>query len=199
MMRRDVIRIALIQGHPDSTQKHFCHVIAEAYKEGAAAAGHELREINVTTLNFPLLRSRAAWEREPPALAITEAQATIAWASHLVIIYPLWLGGMPALLKAFLEQVFRPGFAISASDEGKSWSPKLSGRSARVIVTMGMPAWLYRWYFGAHGLKSLEQGILAIVGVKPNRHTLIGFVEGMSDAARNRGLVRVRALGRQGR
>jgi putative NADPH-quinone reductase len=152
----------------------------------------------VTALDLPLLRSRAAWEGEPAAPSIAEAQATIAWAEHLLIIYPLWLGTMPALLKAFLEQVFRPGFAISAADEGKGWGRKLSGRSARIIVTMGMPSWLYRWYFGAHGLKSLEQGILAIVGIKPNRHTLIGMIEGMSDTARRKWLDRVRALGSKG-
>ena len=94
----------------------------------------------------------------------------MAWAEHLVFVYPLWLGTMPALLKAFLEQSFRPGFAMGKSYEGKSyegkfyegkaWSRRLSGRSARIVVTMGMPALLYRWYFGAHGLKSIEQGIL---------------------------------------
>jgi putative NADPH-quinone reductase len=191
-------RIALIQGHPDAKERHFCHALADAYKEGAAAAGHVVREIAVTTLEFPVLRSRAAWEDGHPAPAIAEAQAAIAWAEHLVIVYPLWLGTMPALLKAFLEQVFRPGFAIGAADQGKGWGRKLSGRSARIVVTMGMPGWAYRWYFGAHGLKSLEQGILAIVGVKPSRHTLIGTVEGMSDAARRRWLARVRALGAKG-
>ena len=148
-------RLALIQGHPDSSQRHFCHALADAYKEGAAVAGHELREINVTTLDFPILRSRSASEGEPPAAPINEAQAIIAWAEHLLIIYPLWLGTMPALLKAFLEQIFRPGFALGPVGEGRGWGRKLSGRTARIVVTMGMPAWLYSWYFGAHGLKSL--------------------------------------------
>ena len=90
-----------------------------------------------------------------------------------MIVHPLWLGTMPALLKAFLEQAFRPGFAMGKADEGQGWSRKLAGKSARIVVTMGMPALLYRWYFGAHGLKSLEQSILAIVGIKPSRHTLV--------------------------
>jgi putative NADPH-quinone reductase len=192
------MKIAIIQGHPDASQRHYCHALADAYREGAIAAGHEIRAIDVTTLDFPLLRSRVAWEKDSPAPAIADAQATIAWAEHLVVIYPLWLGTMPALLKAFLEQVFRPGFAIGGAGEGKSWGRKLAGRSARIVVTMGMPGWLYRWYFGAHGLKSLEQGILAIVGIKPNRHTLIGMIEGMSDAAREKWLARIRKLGASG-
>ncbi|HET8696394.1 MAG TPA: NAD(P)H-dependent oxidoreductase [Gammaproteobacteria bacterium] len=43
---------------------------------------------------------------------MAEPQAFIAWADHLVMVYPLWLGEMPALLKGFFEQVLRPGFAF---------------------------------------------------------------------------------------
>lgn len=64
---------------------------------------------------------------------------------------------MPAVVKAFLEQVFRRGFAFS-KDANPLFDRKLKGRSARIVVTMGMPVFLYRWYFGAHSLKSLKRG-----------------------------------------
>ena len=73
---------------------------------------------------------------------------------------------MPALLKGFFEQALRPGFAMALTPKGMA--KLLSGRSARVVVTMGMPALIYRWYFGAHGLKSLAQN-LALVGIRPRR------------------------------
>jgi putative NADPH-quinone reductase len=75
----------------------------------------------------------------------------------------------------------------------------LAGKSSRIIVTMGMPALIYRWYFGAHGLKNLKQNILSFVGIKPNRHTLIGMIEGISDAKRKGWLAAVNRLGGQGR
>ena len=40
------------------------------------------------------------------------------WAQHLVLMFPLWLGDMPALMKAFLEQVARPGLAGPVRAEG---------------------------------------------------------------------------------
>lgn len=95
--------------------------------------------------------------RSIPVEDIKRAQEIIAWANHLVIIYPLWLGTMPALLKAFLEQVARPGFAISRETGGVSWKRMPAGRSARVVITMGMPTLVYRWWFGAHSLKNLER------------------------------------------
>ena len=42
---------------------------------------------------------------------------------------------------------------------------------------MGMPALIYRWYYGAHGLKSLERNILKFTGVGPIKESLIGMVE----------------------
>jgi len=64
---------------------------------------------------------------------------------------------------------------------------------------MGMPALLYRWYFGAHGLKSFQYVIRAIVGIRPSRHTLVGSVEGISVAKREKWLETMRSLGRAAR
>ncbi|KAB0267831.1 NAD(P)H-dependent oxidoreductase [Microvirga brassicacearum] len=191
-------RIAIIQGHPTPGGKHFSHALGEAYAEGAAAGSHEVRFIAVAELDFPLIRSKADWDGAPPPLVIAEAQQTISWAEHLVIFYPLWLGGMPALLKGFLEQVLRPAF-MTGGREGASWKSALKGKSSRIVVTMGMPAFIYRLYFGAHSLKSLKRSILSFVGFGPNRHTLIGAIESMDDAKRKAWLDVMRKLGKTSR
>lgn len=191
-------RIVLIQGHPSSGGGHFCHALAEAYAQSAAAAGHQIRRIAVADLDFPILRTKAEWDAAPVPASLKPVQEAIGWAEHLVILYPLWLGSMPALLKAFLEQVFRPGFAIRTVDGGRGWTKLLAGRSARIVITMGMPAFIYRWYFRAHSLKSLERNILGFSGIGPIRASLIGSVEANA-AARRRWLDRMGALGRQGR
>jgi len=187
--------ILILDGHPDPAGGHFMQALADAYAEGARAGGHALRRIRVAELDFPLLRSKADWDAHdcPPGLA--DAQAALLWATHIVILFPLWLGDMPALLKAFLEQVLRPK---SVGGDLKNFSSLLKGRSAHVVVTMGMPAALYRWYFGAHSVRSLERNILGFVGVAPVRHTLIGMVEG---PAHNRSakLEQLRACGRAAR
>lgn len=185
-------QILILDGHPDPDRARFVHALADAYVEAAAAAGHAVRRVELAALDFPLLRTRDAWENQPPPTAIAAAQTDLAWADHLVILYPLWLGDVPALLKAFLEQSLRPGFAI-AKGEGPG-AGLLGGKSARLVVTMGMPALFYRFYFGAHSVKSFERNILKLIGIKPVRHTLIGGVEG-SDDDRRRWLEELRALG----
>lgn len=174
-------RIVLIQGHPDAVARHLGHALEDAYAQGAQAAGHEVRRIHVAKLDFPLLRSQHAWEEGSLPDTLVQAQTDIEWAQHIVLLFPLWLGDMPALLKGFLEQVARPGFAFK-SEGGNPFGQKgLLGRSARVVVTMGMPALLYRWYFRAHSVKSLERNILGFVGISPVNETLIGMVDKLGD------------------
>lgn len=168
-------KILIIDGHPDADRARFVHALADAYAAGAGTSGHEVRRIELATLDFPILRSRHDWTAGTPAPAIREAQEAIRWAEHLLFFYPLWLGDMPALLKAFLEQVARPGFALA---EGTMPRPLLKGRSARLVVTMGMPAFFYRFYYGAHSVKSFERNILKLAGIRPVEHNLIGGVEG---------------------
>lgn len=190
-------RIAIIQGHPDPAGNRLGHALAGAYARGAEAGGHEVKRIDVAELDFPLLRTKEDWDHGVVPDAIRAAQSTIAWAEHIVIFYPLWLGSMPAMLKAFLEQSFRPGFAIAQGGAAHGWKKQLTGRSARIVVTMGMPALIYRWYFGAHSLKSLERNILSFCGIGPIADSLIGMVEGAGDTKRAKWLERMCKLGQE--
>ena len=132
-------RILIIQGHPDPDARHLCHALEDAYAAGAIDAGHAVRRVNVAKLDFPILRSQAEWDHGPVPPALVGVQADILWAQHLVLFFPLWLGGLPAHFKGFLEQVARPGFAFTEKDGNPFGRKGLTGRSARVVVTLGMP------------------------------------------------------------
>lgn len=188
-------RIVVLQGHPD-TESHFGHALAEAYAAAARDAGHEVRTIAVAGLDFPLLRSAAEFGTQPSPEVLLPARADLIWADHVAIFFPLWLGGMPARLSAFFEQVLRPAVVAPKGPDGKAGKSLLAGKTARIVVTMGMPAWLYRWGCGMHGVRLLKSGILAYVGIKPTRVTLLGGVEAVSPARRTAWLARLAALGR---
>jgi putative NADPH-quinone reductase len=187
-------RILIVQGHPDPEPGRLCRALADAYAEGARAAGHSLERIDLAATSFPLLRSQADFEHGTVPEALAAACEAIRAADHVVLVFPLWLGTMPALVKGFLEQVMRPGVAFAYRPKG---FPKklLAGRSARVIVTMGMPALAYRCWYLAHGISGLRRNILSFVGLAPVRTTLFGGVAGASAATRARWLARARALG----
>lgn len=151
--------------------------------------------MRLAELAFPLLRSQSDYEKEEPVEAVRQCQHLMEWATHVVIFYPLWLGSMPAMLKALLEQMLRPGFAFSTRKLGR-WPVKfMSGKSARIVVTMGMPALIYRWYFRAHSLRSLQRNILKFVGFRRVSSTIIGSVGNLTRAQREARLQNVRDLG----
>ncbi|MFO8045580.1 MAG: NAD(P)H-dependent oxidoreductase [Halomonas sp.] len=188
-------RILILQGHPDASEAHLCHALADHYCDGAYANGNEVRLIDLASLEFPLLRSQKAWKTAPLPASLKEAQEAIGWCQHLVLFFPLWLGDMPALVKAFLEQVLRPGFAFEYVEGNPLGRKGLTGRSARIVVTMGMPAVIYRHLYRAHSVKSLERNILGFVGLSPVRETLIGGVETISDQKRNAWFRKLHELG----
>ena len=184
--------ILIIDGHPDPDRDRFIHAAADSYAAGAAGV-HEVRRIDVASLEFPLVRSQAQWNNEPPPADIAAAQESLRWANHVVILYPLWLGDVPALLKGFLEQVARPDFAMRYTDKGLPVK-LLKGKSVRIVVTMGMPGFIYRFFYRAHSLKSLKRNILQFVGFKPVRCSIIGAIEGSAEK-RRRWLDKLRTMG----
>ncbi|MCX5512141.1 dehydrogenase [Kaistia algarum] len=187
-------KIVIIEGHPDPAGGHLCGALADAYAEGAMEAGHAVRRIRIASLEFALLRSQADFQHGEVPDSLKPASEAVLAADHIVFIFPLWLGTMPALVKGFLEQIFRPGIAFAYGHGG---FPKklLAGKSARLVVTMGMPAFLYRWYFGAHALRGMERNILNFVGIKPVRETLLGNVEGVDESVRKGWIQAMRELG----
>jgi len=189
-------RIAIIQGHPDGASRHLLHAMADAYAEGAGSAGHAVRRIEVARLEFPLLRTQAEFEAGALPPALQQASSDMRWAEHWLFLFPLWHGTMPALFKGFLEQIFRPGFAMEYQARGL---PKklLAGRSARIVVTMGMPPLMYRWYFGAFGVRGFERSMLGFAGIKPIHENFFGLT--FSDDKKRAGwLAEMRRYGARG-
>jgi putative NADPH-quinone reductase len=189
-------KILTVNGHPDSRPERFCAALAAAYQDAARNGGHDVRRIDVGALAFPLLMRNEDFSRPTTSPDIARAQRDIQWAEHLVFVFPLWLGATPALLKGFLEMVACGGFGFNAGADG---DPKrgLKGKSARLIVTMGMPATAFRLIFGGFGVRAFERGILRLAGAYPVHKTYCGAVE-LSSEHRAACLRTVAALGAKG-
>lgn len=187
-------QIAIIQGNPDPQGHHYGHALAEAYAAAAESRGHMVRTVQVAQLDFPWLHTEEDFNSGAVPPAIREAQRTLEWADHLLFVFPLWHGTLPSILKAFVEQTFRPGFAMQYRP---ARFPKglLTGKSARIVVTMGMPALLYRWVFHAHGVRGFERSTLRWSGIAPVRTCMIGNVGDPEEAGRRRWLERLRLWG----
>jgi putative NADPH-quinone reductase len=188
-------KIAIVVGH--ARKGALCEALGEAYARGAKAGGHTVTLVITSKMSFdPILHE--GFERvQPLEPDLAVAHDAMLAADHLVFIFPLWLGTFPAILKGFLERVLQPDL-VEPARQGR-FVKLLKGKSARVIMTMGMPGFVYRWYFGAHALKVLKRNILEFVGVSPVRSTIYGSVGTVSHDQRRRWLDEVEAIGLLGR
>jgi len=188
-------KIAIVIGNSQS--KSYCEALGQAYLRGAQSGGHEAKLFVLADMTFdPILRGgyRHAQPLEPDLAAAREAFIA---CDHVVFVFPLWLGDMPAIMKGFLERLVQPDLLKIKDSGGKATWKVFKGKSARVIMTMGMPGWFYRWYFGAHALKLLRRNILHFLGIKPVRSTIYGMIEAVGDDKRKQWLREVEALGHQ--
>jgi putative NADPH-quinone reductase len=191
-------RILVLDGHPDPAGERFVHQLADAYANAAKQAGHEVLRFRLADLNVPLITSKEDYRLDPPE-QLRACLDAIDWAQHVVILHPLWLGTMPAALKALLEQLVRPGFAFSTAQLGQ-WPVKFwRGKTARVAITMGMPRLAYWWFFGGGGARNVQRFILKSCGFGRVRTTLIGGAETLSAAQRSAWLESLAAFGREAR
>ena len=185
-------KIVLLHGHPDPDRARLGYALADAYERGARSAGHELHRVDIADLDIGFVRSKRQWDEELPTPEIRALRERVEASDHLAVFFPLWLGTMPAYCKAFWEQLLRTG----APQNGSATAPSiLRGKSARIVVTMGMPAFFFRWYFGGHGVRSFERGVLKIMGASPVKTTLLGSVEGRGEAGYRRWIAEMKKLG----
>ncbi len=165
-------RILLILGHPSDDS--FCGAIAERYREAASGAGHEVRLLRLGELDFdPVLRN--GYNREQPLEPdLLQAQQAIAWADHLALVFPVWWGGVPALLKGFLDRALLPGFAFRYR-KGSAFPEKLlKGRTAYLLATLDTPPWYFRWFQRMPALQQMRRTTLEFCGVRPTATLLFG-------------------------
>lgn len=188
-------KILVILGHP--RKDSLCGALAAAYAESARAAGAELRELTLADMVFdPVLHAGYLGEQALEA-DLVAAREAIQWAEHLVFVYPTWWGGLPALLKGFVDRVFLPGFAFKYRKDSPWWDRLLAGRSARLLVTMDTPPFFYRWLYRMPGHHQMRRTILEFCGIKPVRISQFGPVKGSTGARRGKWIDAARHAARQ--
>jgi putative NADPH-quinone reductase len=186
-------RIAIVVGHP--REGSYCEALGEHYARGAREGGHEAALFVTGKMKFNPILHEGFDRPQPLEPELQAAHDAILSADHLVFIFPLWLGDVPAILKGFLERVLQPDLVEPSKQ--KRFVRLLKGKSARIIVTMGMPGFVYHWWFRSYALKLLRRNILGWMGVKPVFSTVHGSVEAVGLRRRERWLRGARKLGRR--
>lgn len=183
-------RALILRAHPN--EMSFNNALADAWQLGAQKR-IEVDNIDVSSLKFDLQHHPTqARELEDDLLKVQKA---IEGASHLVVAFPLWWGSTPATLKALFDRAFQPGWAY-AYEEGKALpTPGLSGRSARVLVTMDAPALFDTLVYYKCARRQVARATLGFCGFKPVRTSTFSSVRDSTSEKRKKMLARAEAAG----
>lgn len=183
-------RVLIVLGHPRVDS--FCAAIARTYGEAAESHGLEVHTLVLAHLEFdPNVRS-ASMRDQPLEPDLEIARDAIREADHLVFVYPIWWGMMPALLKGFLDRILLPGFAFSERTSGQGYTGLLKGKSAQLLTTMDTPPVVVKYLLRSPGHRAFSLATLQFCGIGPVRIRMYGPVNQSSEARRREWLCDVK-------
>lgn len=188
-------KVLIVNGHPNKDSFNFG--LADAYKKGAIQANAEIQEIVIRDLQFnPNLEFgyQKRTEQEPDLIASWEK---IKWAEHIVFIYPIWWGGMPAIMKGFFDRVFLPGFAFAYRENSVWWDKLLVGKSAHIIATMDTPYLYFRLVYGNPAINQLKKTTLEFCGIKLVKVTVFSPIKRVKEEVLKKYLNKTEQLGKK--
>jgi len=174
-MRRNIL---VVNGHPDPRPERFCAALCDAYEAGARIRGCATRRIDVGELHLSALTAAKTAE---PLDKLEQAFRLMRAADRLAIFYPLLADGPPDELRQLFDYVARLRAHLEPASLGGT-------KSARIVVTTTMPAFLYR---------SRAEPVTRhkLCGVAAGEPLFIGSVDTISSTQRTRWLEEMRGLG----
>jgi putative NADPH-quinone reductase len=156
------MRLLVIHAHPvpESFNGALCLVAVDT----ARAQGHEVQLIDLYAEGFnPVMSAeerRAYQDDGPPPPDVAPHIAALQWAEGLIFVYPTWWYAQPAMLKGWMDRVWRPGVTFTVPSPGAPMRPALTNvRLIGVITTFGAPWWLWTFVMGAPGRRMILRGL----------------------------------------
>ncbi|MCR4284241.1 MAG: NAD(P)H-dependent oxidoreductase [Parcubacteria group bacterium] len=187
-------KVTVILGHP--SRESFCGSIMQSYIDGAKESGKEVREVYIGDLKFDPILWKGYSSIQELEEDLKKAQEDMRWADHLVFVYPTWWGGMPALMKGFVDRVFLPGFGFKFN-KGQPYPDRLlSGKSAHLIVTMDNKQKISEKLFGAPSVVALKKIVLEFCGVNPVDIKIISSLRKFNDEKKQELLSDIKNIGK---
>ena len=153
------MRVLMIYAHPRADS--LCAALRDAAKTGLEAAGHSVKLRDLYAEGFQPAMSGDERGRYHDAttnlIGIEDHVESLRSADALLLVYPTWWYGMPAMVKGWFDRVWAPGVAFRIGDG--AIEPMLTNiKRIGVVTTYGSPNWLL-WYIGHIDRKLMGRGI----------------------------------------
>jgi putative NADPH-quinone reductase len=144
------MKILIIIGHPDPDSLN--HAIANAIRDDLLNIGHDVMFHDLYKEKFlPLLHTQEIPDSGKIDQIVETHCSELSSAEGIVIVHPNWWGQPPAILKGWIDRVFRPGIAyrFEEGDKGEGTPIGLLNASTAVVInTSNTPAAREQTAFG---------------------------------------------------
>ncbi|KKC98880.1 NAD(P)H-dependent oxidoreductase [Photobacterium halotolerans] len=188
-------KILLLNANPKA--ESFAKSLADTY-DIEAREHASVRRLNLSEMHFNPSLDSGYDAVQPLEPCLSHFQESLQWAEHIVIVSPVWWGGLPAKFKGLIDRAILPGFAFQFEENNPYPVQLLQGKTARIILTMDAPAEMLVEQAEAV-LAQLDRFMLQFCGVSPAETTLLGSVILSTETQRQSWLEDIQTIGRQGR
>lgn len=164
-------RILILNGHP--AESSLSKTFGLEYAKAAKQAGHQVKVVNIHDMDFDSDFGFGGYRETKPLEADLEILLSdLEWSEHLVLLSPMWWGGVPAKLKGLFDRALLPGRTFDTRHKrGAFPAPMLEGRTARVILTSDTVDWFFKWVYHGALWMQLKHQILGFIGFRPAKLT----------------------------
>ncbi len=142
------MRVLILHAHPDPAS--FSAALFRIAAQDLSAAGHQVDAVDLYAEAFDPVLSRAEWQGyvDVPAnrANVERDAARVDWAEAIVMVFPVWNFGPPAILKGYLDRVFLPGVSFNLT--GGRVSPGLRHIRRLVAITTYGSSWWWALLMG---------------------------------------------------
>lgn len=162
------MRILVLYAHPVETSFHAA--MHRRVVEALRAAGHAVDDCDLNAEGFNPVLSRAerlnyhntAVNRAPVQGYVDRLLA----AEALVLCFPVWCFGLPAILKGWFDRVLMPGIAFDISDPADVKPALTHLQKIAAVTTYGRPRWM-AFFMGDPPRKVITRYLRALTGGRP--------------------------------
>ena len=188
------MRVLVIYAHPLADS--FAAALHRAVVEALGEAGHDIDDCDLYAIGFdPVMTppERRAHNTQHPDLSAIETHAErLRAADALVLCFPVWWYGMPAILKGYFDRVWVNGVVFHLHENGRIEPSLTRLKRIWVVRTYGAPWWLIKLML-RDPVRAVLTGIrlLCTRHVKTRHFALYG-IESRTEAQTARFLARVR-------
>ncbi len=159
------MRALVVYCHP--VPESFCAAVRDAAVGALTAAGNEVRLIDLYAERFdpimPADERRGYNDHAPTDPSLAKHIQNLNWAEAILLVYPTWWYGPPALLKGWFDRVWAKDVTFTLDAQGRLVPLMHHIRRIGIVTTCGAPWWM-SFLIGQPGRKMVLRGIRANFG-----------------------------------